>query len=135
MTRARSIRSPLVTKRGSEGAVLRRLRGICLSYPETTETESWGHPNFRAGKRTFVAFEMIKRRPSIAFRVAPADARRTGRGNLFFKTPYGQGRWVSLWADSALDWPLVRDLAERSYRGVALRRMLAELGRSRRRRG
>jgi hypothetical protein len=49
--------------------VLQRLRDLCLSLPETSETDSRGHPNFRAGKRTFVTFEWIKVRFSIAFAV------------------------------------------------------------------
>jgi hypothetical protein len=28
--------------------VLQRLRDLCLSLPETSETDSLGHPNFRA---------------------------------------------------------------------------------------
>ena len=43
----------------------------------------------------------------------------------FFVTPYGRGRWVSLWADDALDWKAVADLVDRSYRVVALKRMIA----------
>jgi len=35
-------------------ATLARLRSLCLSLPETSETASWGHPNFKAGKKTFV---------------------------------------------------------------------------------
>jgi len=40
-------------------------------------------------------------------------------------TPYGRGQWVSLWADHALDWKAVADLVDRSYRVVALKRMIA----------
>ena len=35
----------------------KKLRGLCLSLPETSEVGSWGHPNFRAGKKTFAVFE------------------------------------------------------------------------------
>jgi hypothetical protein len=34
---------------------------------------------------------------------------------------------VSLWADHALDWKAVRDLVDRSYRVVALSRMIVAL--------
>jgi predicted DNA-binding protein (MmcQ/YjbR family) len=106
---------------------LQRVRKLCLSLPETSETNSWGHPNFRAGKRTFAAFEWIKGRPSIAFRLGPTDVGRLLRRKGFFVTPYGQGRWVSLWADASVDWDLVGRLLERSYREVALKRMVGEL--------
>src|SRR5215216_4106429 len=96
--------------------VLSRLRALCLSLPETSETASWGHPNFRAGKRTFVAYEVVRGRGSIAFRATKSDAERLLVRPQFFETPYGRGQWVSVWADGAVDWKLVHDLARRSYR-------------------
>ena len=106
---------------------LHRLRAICLALPETSETPSWGHPNFRAGRRTFVAFERVGGRASIAFRLDPAEVERRLRRKGFFATPYGRGLWVSLWADGAIDWDAVSSLVERSYRVVALKRMLKPL--------
>ena len=108
-------------------SVLRRVRALCLSLPETSEVGSWGHPNFRAGKRTFVTFEWIKGRPSIAFRLNPTDADLLLGRKGFFVTPYGQGQWVSVWADGSLNWGLVGRLLEQSYRMVAIKRMIAAL--------
>jgi predicted DNA-binding protein (MmcQ/YjbR family) len=105
-------------------ATLARLRSLCLALPETTETASWGHPNFKAGKKTFVAFERVNGRPSIALRLDPADVERLLRRKQFFATPYGRGLWVSLWADGRIDWRVVEDLVGRSYRVVALKRMV-----------
>jgi predicted DNA-binding protein (MmcQ/YjbR family) len=106
---------------------LERLRTLCLAYPEASESPSWGHPNFKAGKKVFVAFEQIKGRPSIAFRLDPQEVERLLLRRQFFETPYGRGQWVSLWADDRLDWKAVTDLVERSYRVVALKRMIAAL--------
>src|SRR5512145_2693315 len=106
---------------------LARLRSLCLSLPETSETASWGHPNFKAGKKTFVAFERVKGRASIAFRLEPDDVERLLQRKPFFATPYGRGLWASVWADGPVDWRAVKDLVERSYRVVALRRMLIAL--------
>jgi predicted DNA-binding protein (MmcQ/YjbR family) len=112
----------------TEDPVLARFRALCLGLPETTETGSWGHPNFRAGKRTFAAFEWIKDRPSFAFMLGPEETDQVlMTDERFFATPYGRGRWASLWADGPLDWTLVETLVERSYRLVALQRMLAVL--------
>ena len=112
----------------TKSPVLSRLRRICLSLPEATETNSWGHPNFRAGKRTFVTFEWINGRPSIAFRL---DANEVDLYLLnrieFFATPYGRGKWISIWADGKLDWRLLNDLINKSYRTVALKRMITVL--------
>jgi predicted DNA-binding protein (MmcQ/YjbR family) len=106
---------------------LTRLRSLCLSLPETSEKASWGHPNFKAGKKMFVAFERVKGRASIAFRLNPDHVERLLRRKQFFATPYGRGLWVSLWADGRIDWGVVGDLVERSYRVVALKRMLMAL--------
>jgi predicted DNA-binding protein (MmcQ/YjbR family) len=106
---------------------LHRVRALCLALPETTETNSWGHPNFRAGRRTFVAFERVGGRASIAFRLAPADVERLLGRRGFFATPYGRGQWVSLWADGPIDWDAVSTLIDRSYRVIALSRMLKAL--------
>lgn len=111
----------------SPGKVLEKLRAMCLAFPETSESSSWGHPNFRAGKRTFATFEWVDGRPSIAFRLDPDDAKRLLRRKQFFSTPYGRGQWVSVWADTALDWHLVCDLLQRGYRVVALQRMITAL--------
>ena len=111
----------------STDRVLQRLRRLCLSLPETSEKSSWGHPNFRAGKKMFVAFEQIKGRPSIAFRLESIDVHLLLRRKQFFVTPYGRGQWVSVWADGPLNWRQVADLVERSYCLVALKRMIVAL--------
>ena len=95
--------------------------------PGDLQVNSWGHPNFRAGKRTFVAFEWFQGRPSIAFRLNTAGIDSLVGRSPFFITPYGRGRWVSLWADGRIRWGLVAKLAHRSYQTVALKRMISAL--------
>jgi len=107
--------------------VVRKLRSICLNLPETTERSSWGHPTFRAGTRTFAAFEIIGGRPSIAFRLPLADVARLLKRKPFFATPYGRNMWVSVWTDTVVDWQFVADLIGKSYRTVALKRMIKSL--------
>jgi predicted DNA-binding protein (MmcQ/YjbR family) len=97
---------------------LKRLRALCLALPDTSETASWGHPNFKAGKKMFVAFERVKGRASIAFRLHPDDVNRLVERKTFFVTPYGRGQWVSLWADARVNWRAVEALVKRSYRLV-----------------
>ena len=116
------------TKNKPEAAkTLKRLRDLCLSLPETSERGSWGHPNFIAGKKTFVTFEFVDLRPSMAFRMDPLDVREMAKNRRFFETPYGRGQWLSMWADGELDWRFVNELVRRSYRLVALQRMIAKL--------
>jgi predicted DNA-binding protein (MmcQ/YjbR family) len=106
---------------------LRRVRAFCLALPEASEAGSWGHPNFRAGKKTFAAFEWITGRPSVAFRLNDVDVDLLLHRQNFFETPYGRRKWVSAWADRRVSWGLVERLLLRSYRLVALKRMIASL--------
>ena len=106
---------------------LRRVRAVCLALPETSEAGSWGHPNFRAGKKTFAAFEWITGRPSVAFRLNGVDVDLLLDRRNFFETPYGRRQWVSVWTDQRVNWRLVERLLLRSYRLVALKRMIASL--------
>jgi len=113
------------SKTGSRAAD--RVRRLCLALPETSERSAWGHPVFKAGTKTFAAIEPVEGRLSIAFRLEPLDVDLLLTRRSFFVTPYGRGQWVSIWADAALDWPLITRLVERSYRVVALQRMLKTL--------
>ena len=92
-----------------------------------------GSSEFRVGKRTFAAFEIVSGRPSIAFRLPPADVARLLRRRACFATPYGRNLWASIWADGALDWSYIESLLRQSYRTVALKRMTAALEHSPRR--
>jgi predicted DNA-binding protein (MmcQ/YjbR family) len=112
----------------SPDKVLARVRKLCLAYPESNETAAWGHPNFRAGKKAFVTFERWEGRPSIAFRVPNAEKEKRPAGGEFFVTPYGRGQWISLWIDKAIpDWPVIESLIDKSYRLIAIKRMLKSL--------
>ena len=107
--------------------VTQRVRELCLSFPETSERSSWGHPNFRAGKKTFATLERVQGRPSIAFRLDRDEVARLAARKHFFTTPYGRGLWISVWGDVPVDWRVIAGLLQRSYRRVALKRMIAAL--------
>jgi predicted DNA-binding protein (MmcQ/YjbR family) len=107
-----------------ERPLFARVRRLCLSFPETTERSAWGHPNFRAGKKVFCAFEIVRGRPSIAFRLSPSDLDLAMRQKSVFSTPYGRGRWASVWVDGSIDWRFLHSLCERSYRAVAAKKLL-----------
>ena len=96
-------------------AAYARVRTLCLSMPDTTETDSWGHPNFRTGKKPFVTLETHKGRPSIAIRLVADQVRDLCAEGIFFPTPYGKGRWASIYADKRLNWTLVESLISQSY--------------------
>ena len=110
-----------------ERPVFARARRLCLAFPETTETSSWSHPNFRVGRKTFCCFETVSGQPSIAFRLAPGGVAAALRRQDFFATPYGRGMWASMWMDGPIDWKLIEALLEQSYRFVASKRLLTAL--------
>ena len=110
------------------GVFLARVRRLCISLPETSETSSWGHPNFRAGKRTFVTIERIGNERSIAFYLSPLEVEELLAQPGFIRTPYGRDRWMSLKTRPRPNWSIVKALVLRSYMRVALKRMLSQLG-------
>jgi predicted DNA-binding protein (MmcQ/YjbR family) len=100
----------------SQRAILARFRRLCLALPDTHEKSSWGHPNFRAGKRIFAVYEVYKGRPAFAFQLSHPDQQALLGDPRFYRTPYtGHRGWISLWVDVTVDWALVSGLVERSY--------------------
>jgi predicted DNA-binding protein (MmcQ/YjbR family) len=96
-------------------AVVARVRALCIALPGTSETRSWGHPNFRTKKGIFVTCECIGKRSSIAFRLQPDEVQHFLTMKGFFVTPYGKGRWVSLETGGRLNWKLITTLIKKSY--------------------
>jgi hypothetical protein len=108
--------------------IFERVRALCLALPETEELSAWGHPNFKAGKKTFVAFERYEGRPSVAFRVREADVLALLADRRFF-APRFRG-WICLAADGRVDWKELERLVMGSYRLVAPARLAAEAPRA-----
>src|ERR671910_309842 len=85
------------------------VRKVFLDFPEAVEVEAWGRPTFRAGKKIFGVFSGTDERP--------------------YSPPYfGPSGWLALDLEGGpVDWYEVRELADASYRQVALKRMLRAL--------
>lgn len=115
-------------------AVLKRLQEICLAWPETSETTTFGHPTFRAGKKTFAVLDHYHGEPCIAFKAEPRRVHELLEDPHFYLAPYGAAHgWMCLRVAARMSWKQVRALLLGSYRLVALRRMLVELDGARRR--
>lgn len=115
-----------------ERPVFARARRLCLRLPESSEKLAWGHPAFTAGQKMFCAFEIIRERPSIAFRLPAKEVAAALKDTALkdvrcFASPYGRGLWVSVWVDGAVDWTQIEQFIVRSYRTVATKRQLAAL--------
>ena len=107
---------------------LERLRDLCLAFPEARETTTFGNPTFQAGTKSFAVLDSYKGTRCLAFKVTPEEQDLLCQQERFFSAPYtGKTGWTCLRLDGKVDWKEVRQLLERSYRLVALKRMLAAL--------
>lgn len=105
-----------------------KLREICLALPEVTETVTYGHPTWLAGKKTFVVLDRYKGDYAIAFKATPADQSALTMDPRFYVTPYsGKHGWTSLRLGDDMDFDEVATLVLSAYKLVALKRMLNAL--------
>lgn len=114
-----------MTKKDS---TLERLRAICLALPETSETKTWGHPNFRVGQKIFAAYESHSGKPHVAFKATLTEQAELVADARFRVAPYvGHHGWVALTLDGSFSWGGIRDLVLRSYRLIASRKQVSQL--------
>jgi len=110
--------------------LLVEMRRIFLAFPEAVEVEAWGRPTFRAGKKIFGVYTGTDDgRRGLIFK-PDADERAALLGDeRFYSPPYfGPSGWLALDLHAAsIDWQEVAELADGSYRQVALKRMLKAL--------
>jgi hypothetical protein len=106
------------------------LRKVFLAFPEAIEVEAWGRPTFRAGKKIFGAFSGTDERPwGLIFKPDSDERASLLEDERFYSPPYfGPSGWLALDLEAGpVDWDEVRELADASYRQVALKRMLKAL--------
>jgi predicted DNA-binding protein (MmcQ/YjbR family) len=96
--------------------ILIKLREICLSLPKTSETTTFGHPTFQVATKTFTVLEIYKGTLSISVKVGKKMQPVFLGDSRFYRTPYvGQHGWVSLRANTKLDWDEIGELVRGSY--------------------
>jgi hypothetical protein len=112
-------------------AVLKRLRAICLRFPEAVETGGVGNPSFKVRDKIFAMQHGHEGRSSCWVK-APRGVQGMLVGHdseRFFVPPYvGHHGWVGVWLDRTVDWEELADLVEESYRITAPKRLSAQLG-------
>ena len=109
---------------------LNRLREICLALPETTEAGGVGDPTFRVRDKIFAMQHPMNGRPSMWCKADRGfrDVLVQSEPKRFFVPPYvGQHGWIGVWLDVELDWGLIADLVETSYRMTAPKRLLTRI--------
>jgi len=109
-------------------ALSAKVRAICLSFPDTKETPTWGQPHFRVGEKIFAGFGEEDGRATLGFKLEMDHARAILRDKRFTPAPYvGHKGWVSMDLTGAVDWNQVRELVEESYELIAPKKSLAKL--------
>lgn len=113
------------------GDPLERLRAICLALPEATEGGGVGNPSFRVRDKIFgMRHDLHKGRWSFWCKARPGiqEMLVAAEPDRYFVPPYvGHHGWVGIWLDGEVDWDLVADLVQKSYRMTAPKRLVARL--------
>jgi predicted DNA-binding protein (MmcQ/YjbR family) len=113
--------------------VLKRVRELCLSFPETSEKEAWGGPTFRVKDKMFVMYMDNHHGDGRVALWCNADADErdalvAGDSNRFFVPPYmGPRGWLGMRLDKRLGWKQIGVLVEESWRRTASPKVLAIL--------
>ena len=122
-----SERDPLRSARGK--TLLKTLRGICLKWPETAEATQFGHPVWRAGRRSFASARALEGRLSACFWVGVDRQPLLIADRRYRVPPYvGHGGWIAVDVSGGVDRREIAALALESYRHFALKRMLRAMG-------
>jgi predicted DNA-binding protein (MmcQ/YjbR family) len=128
MTLAPEEFDPMVSKRAQ--AVLKDLREICLSLPETSEDKQFGSPVWRAGKKVFAQAYCYRtdRKLHLGFWVGVDQQALLTRDKHYSIPAYmGHNGWIALDVTKDANWKEIRSLALFSYRHFAVGRMLKAL--------
>lgn len=111
--------------------ILRALRKICLSLPDTKETLTWGKPHFRVGGKIFAGYGEEQGRTVVGFKLTKDHAATVTKRRGFTPAPYvGRHGWVSMDTSVAGDTDQLRSFVLESYRLIAPKKTLAKLERS-----
>jgi len=105
----------------SAAAALKKIRAICLAFPDAWEKEAWGEPTFRVGERMFAAFSNNHHgdgRLAITCKAPPGmqgDAVRGDPENYFVPPYVGAQGWLGMRLDRGLDWKIVASVLKLAY--------------------
>lgn len=119
---------PLQSSRAQQ--VLKELRAICLSLPQTIEATQFGHPVWKAGKKVFAQAYCYRadRKLQLAFWTGVDQQALLIRDKQFSIPPYwGHNGWIAVDVTKTANWKEIRSLVLFSYRHFALARMLKDL--------
>ena len=117
------------------GALVGRVRSICLALPGATERPSHGTPTFFVRGRSAFVYAWPDGHhdnhfPHLWCAADPGvQEALIGSGpDTYFRPPYvGHRGWVGVRLDTGIEWDEVEQVCEDAYRTVAPRKLVAEL--------
>ena len=114
--------------RAKSGAVLAKMREICLALPDTALTLPWGEPHFRVAGKIFAGYGEKDGKVEIGFKLEKEHAARLVHTDPRFRpAPYvGKHGWVSMDAARIRDWSEVKALIHESYELIAPKKVRAK---------
>lgn len=106
---------PLRSKQAQ--SVVRKMRALCLDFPEASEGSAFGSLVWRAGKKTFAWAGHDQGRMTLSFWVG-VDQQGLLTGDPRYRIPayMGHNGWISLDVSRQRDWGEIASLAMTSYR-------------------
>ncbi|MDE2143804.1 MAG: MmcQ/YjbR family DNA-binding protein [Elusimicrobia bacterium] len=96
---------------------LKRLRDLCMAIPGTAETSSWGHANWRAGKKKIYAeYEETRGAQTLSIFVGAGNVEDFLEDRRFALPRYTDHHgWVCLRLDRSTDWNEVKSLIRAAH--------------------
>ena len=113
------------------GTPTTRLREICLRLPRAAEKETWGDPTWRVNDKIFAMEKRGDGRISVWCKSTfdERDMLLLSAPHQFFIQPYvGSKGWIGMRLDNDPDWQEVEARVTISYRLIAPKKLLRELG-------
>jgi len=113
----------------AEERIAEAIRSACLAYPDTREDHPWGESAFKVKDKTFVF--MGRGDEGLSFSVKLPSSRDLALalpGSA--PTHYGLGSkgWVTIRPTARTSLAVMRFLVDESFRAVAPKRVVAQLG-------
>ena len=108
--------------------VLKSFRALSRRLPESREQLQFGHPVWKAGKKTFVWARHDAERLTLCFWVGVDQQGLLTADSRYRIPPYiGHKGWIALDVSAHCDWTEIEALTLQSYRHFALKRMLLQI--------
>ena len=120
---------PMVRPRAQR--VMAATREICLALPETSQGTQFGHPVFKAGKKSFCTAYHRSERIKLSFWVGgEMQAMLTFEDRYRIPAYTGHHGWIELDVEDEFNRQEVTELVRVSYKHFALKRMIKALAES-----